>query len=151
MSHYYHRRLAAQLSRRLAGPPILLFDDRCRLCRALVAFVAAHEHSPTLRFCPVGSPAGQALAMHFDLMMRDAPAIVLLENGRALERSAAVTALLGHLRRPWYWLRIARLVPARLLDWCYDQIARNRRRIAGTLPGAGAATGTYASRLLISL
>lgn len=151
MSYYYHKRLAVQLSRQLAGPPILLFDDRCRLCRRFVAFLAAHERSPTLRFCPVGSPAGQALALHFDLMMRDAPAIVFLENGHALERSAAVTALLGYLHRPWSWLRIARLVPARLLDWCYDQVARNRRRIAGVLPGAEAPTRAYANRLLISL
>ena len=52
-------------------------------------------------------------------------------NGCVLTRSNAALFVAGELGWPWKALRVARLLPAVLLDRAYDVIARFRYRLFG--------------------
>lgn len=58
---------------------------------------------------------------------------LVITEGVALKRSDAGLALLGHMKSPWRWLRLLRIVPKPLRDSLYDVVARNRYRWFGTI------------------
>ncbi|WP_439816406.1 thiol-disulfide oxidoreductase DCC family protein [Zavarzinia sp. CC-PAN008] len=109
---------------------IILFDGVCVFCSRWVRFVAERDRAERFRFLPIQSAAGRTLARRLGIDA-DAPqtnAVVL--DGRALFKSDAALAVLGHLPR-WSWLRGLRLVPRPLRDAVYDVVARNRYRVFG--------------------
>lgn len=112
--------------------PIMVFDADCMLCAGAVRFILAHERAPELLFCPAQSPLGSELARGHGLdPSRLSETFLLVDAGRALERSDAAIAIARRLRRPWSWLRALRAVPRPIRDWCYDLIARRRYRVFG--------------------
>jgi predicted DCC family thiol-disulfide oxidoreductase YuxK len=60
-----------------------------------------------------------------------ADTIVLVEDGRRYERSAAVLRIARQLRAPWPLLFAFIVVPRPLRDWAYDAVARRRYRWFG--------------------
>ena len=47
-----------------------------------------------------------------------------------LQKAAAVLFIIRRLDWPWRLASVARLLPLSLLDWAYDQVARNRYLLA---------------------
>ncbi len=56
----------------------------------------------------------------------------MIVDGHALARSDAGLALLRHMKMPWRWLVLLRLVPRPGRDRIYDIVARHRYRWFGT-------------------
>lgn len=112
--------------------PVILFDTDCVLCSGMVAFVLAHEAAPTLRFAGAWSPEGLALAARHGVT-RDAlnESFLVIDGPRAWLRSDAGLVVLRHLRAPWRWLAVLRLVPRPLRDAAYLYVARRRYRWFG--------------------
>jgi len=108
--------------------PLLLYDGDCGLCHGAVRFVLRHERSPLLRFGALQSEVGRAWAARAGTGM---DTLLFVEKGAALCRSDAVIAISRHLRLPWRWLGILRLVPRRWRDAGYDFVARRRMRWFG--------------------
>lgn len=110
----------------------MIFDGECVLCSGTVRFVLAHERAPTLSFATTQSQAGQALASAHGLSAGDLDlTFVLVEDDAAYLRSDAALRVATHLRAPWRWLRVLRLVPRPLRDAAYTAIARRRYRWFG--------------------
>ena len=108
-----------------------LFDGVCNFCCGSVGIALALDKAGDLRFTPIQSPYGRALAMRAGLDP-DAPnTFLFFDHGRALEASDAVLALAGRLPAPWRWLRALRIVPWPIRDAAYGWIARNRYRLLG--------------------
>lgn len=57
--------------------------------------------------------------------------MVLVKGDEAYFRSEAFFEIIKQLKKPWPWLRILRIFPVRLRDWCYDRIALNRYKLFG--------------------
>jgi predicted DCC family thiol-disulfide oxidoreductase YuxK len=107
-------------------PSIYLFDGVCILCSASVRFVLRHERGPSVRFVALQSPEGRALAAGHGLDPDDPQSFLLIEQGQTLKASEAVLALCAHLKAPWSWGQILRVVPKAWRDGLYHLVARNR-------------------------
>ena len=110
---------------------LMLFDGVCNLCHGAVQAVLAIDREGAIRFTPLQSPYGQALAARHGLNPESPDSFVFLDQGRALTKTAAVAAILRRASRPWRWLAIIDHLPRGLTDRIYDAIARNRYRLFG--------------------
>lgn len=114
--------------------PIVVFDGVCNLCNAAVDFLLRHDSGGELRFASAQGPTGAAILgtePDPDGVAPDPDTIVVSIDGRLLERSDAVLALVPHLGWPWRLAEIGRLAPRPLRDALYDLVARNRYRVFG--------------------
>ena len=115
--------------------PILLFDGVCNLCSATVHFILEREEKPTLRFCALQSEEGRALLAEHRMLhivaQEDPDSLVLIEDGKAYERSDAALRVARHLRAPFRYAGIFLYVPRFLRDLVYRFIAHYRYRFFG--------------------
>lgn len=125
-------------------PLLVLFDGACNLCAASSGFLARHDRTGALRFCPMQSDLGAALLRRHALPQSDYKTFVVLDGERLHLRSDAALHLAPYLDRPWSWLTILRGIPRPIRDALYDLVARSRyrffgRRAACLVPPRGAA------------
>ena len=112
--------------------PVMVFDTNCVLCSGAVAFILAHERDRALRFAGAWSPEGTALAARHGFTAADLnDTFLVLTGGQALTRSDAAVAVARHLRAPWRWLGLLRVVPRPVRDAGYSFVARRRYRWFG--------------------
>ena len=115
------------------APIPVVFDTRCILCSSWVRFLLRHEADTRLHFVGAWSSSGLAIAARYGLGPEELQkTFLVVVDGVALVRSDAGLALLDHMKAPWRWLRLLRVVPARVRDGVYDRVARNRYRWFGT-------------------
>lgn len=113
-------------------PPTLVFDTDCVLCTGMLRFVLAQERDDRLHFMGAWSPEGLALAARHGFTAADLNGTFLLvQDGGALARSDAALEVARHLRAPWRWFRLFRIVPKPLRDRLYSLVARYRYRLFG--------------------
>jgi len=114
------------------SPPVMIFDTDCILCSGTVAFVLKREKDQRLHFTGAWSEEGRVLAARHGFTQDDLDeTFLVIAGGRALVRSEAGLEVARHLRRPWSWLRILRLVPRGLRDAAYGFVAARRYRWFG--------------------
>ena len=113
------------------GDRVVLFDGVCVLCSAWANFLIHHDRAQRLRLCSVQSEQGQALLAWFGLPTDHFDTMAYIEDGQLFVRSDAVLRIVGQLPWPWRALRVFRMLPRALRDWCYDRIALNRYRLFG--------------------
>lgn len=112
--------------------PLWLFDGVCNLCSGSVRAVLAIDRRGIVRFTPIQSDYGRALARAHGVDPDRPESFLFLDGGQALAKSAAVLALLRRLGAPWSWLAAAlRLWPAPWREAAYEWIAANRYRLMG--------------------
>ncbi len=106
--------------------PILLFDGVCNLCNEFVGLIIPRDPTGKIRFASQQSDTGKALLAHSGLPPESLETVVLIEEGRAYTKSAAVIRVGELLGWPYRLLRVGRVVPRQLRDWCYEYVAENR-------------------------
>lgn len=110
--------------------PVAVLDAQCGLCSKAALWIARNDHGARVRFVPIQSPLGAALARHYGVDPEDPATWLLLDNGHAmagLDAALHVSRYLG----PWRALGLFRGVPAPLRNVMYRVIARNRYRVFG--------------------
>lgn len=113
---------------------IVLFDGACNLCSGAVRFLIARDPSARFRFAALQSEAAQAAcarAGHELRATRTPDTVVVIQDGRALERSDAALAIVRHLPFPWPLLGAFRALPRGMRDAMYGFVAGNRHRWFG--------------------
>jgi predicted DCC family thiol-disulfide oxidoreductase YuxK len=112
---------------------VVLFDGVCNFCSASVRFIVRRDPAARFRFASIQSEAGAELMRAHGLALPDGdPAsIVLIEDGRAYERSTAALRIARRLRFPWKLCWAFVVVPRLLRDAVYDFVARHRYRWFG--------------------
>ena len=110
---------------------VVLFDGVCNLCNGAVQFIIERDPAGLFQFASLQSPAGAALAERHSIDATALDSVILVEAGRAYQRSDAALRIAAQLHGWWSWLRWLRLVPRPLRDWVYDWVARHRYRIFG--------------------
>ena len=119
-------------------PIIILFDGVCNLCSGMVRFVIARDPHARCRFAALQSEAARAACakVGYELPAFDTPStIVVIEGGRALERSDAALAIARRMSFPWPMFGVFRVLPRGLRDALYRFVARNRYRWFGRAEG----------------
>jgi predicted DCC family thiol-disulfide oxidoreductase YuxK len=114
---------------------VVLFDGVCNLCSASVRFIVEHDREAYFKFASLQSDVGARLLAEHGLPPpeagRDPTSVVLLENGRAYERSTAALRIARHLRGVWKLAWGFIVVPRFVRDAAYDFIAKHRYRWFG--------------------
>ena len=100
--------------------PLWLFDGVCNLCSGSVQAVLAIDRKGLIRFTPIQSDYGRALARAHGIDPDQPTSFLFLDDGQALEKSAAILALLRRLGAPWSWAAAIGVLPQAWLDGAYD-------------------------------
>ena len=113
---------------------IILFDGVCNLCSGVVRFVIARDPHAHFRFAALQSDAARRACAEVGATPPaavDPDTIIVIADGRALERSDAALAIASRLPFPWPMCGVFRILPRGLRDWLYRVVARNRYRWFG--------------------
>ena len=113
---------------------IILFDGVCNLCSGVVRFVIARDPHAHFRFAALQSDAARRACAEVGATPPaavDPDTIIVIADGRALERSDAALAIAARLPFPWPLLGVFRVLPRGVRDWLYRLVARNRYRWFG--------------------
>lgn len=119
----------------IAEPPtIILFDGVCNLCSGVVHFLIARDPHARFRFAALQSEAARAACARVghELPASTTPStVVVIEQGRALERSDAALAIARRLPFPWPMFGVFGVLPRGIRDALYRILARHRYRWFG--------------------
>jgi predicted DCC family thiol-disulfide oxidoreductase YuxK len=113
---------------------IILFDGVCNLCSGVVRFVIARDPHAHFRFAALQSDAARRVCAEVGATPPaavDPDTIIVIADGRALERSDAALAIASRLPFPWPMFGVFRILPRALRDWLYRFVAKNRYRWFG--------------------
>ena len=110
---------------------LMVFDGVCNFCSGSVQVALRLDRRGVIRFTPLQSPFGQALAVKHGLDLENPDSFLFFDNGQALDASDAVLALVSRLGAPWSWTGVFRLIPKSWRDAAYLLMARNRYRLMG--------------------
>ncbi|MDB5431882.1 MAG: thiol-disulfide oxidoreductase [Caulobacter sp.] len=135
----------------MAPDNLMLFDGVCRFCSTSVRLALSMDTRHVLRFTPLQSPYGQALAAAHGLNPTNPDSFVFFDKGRARVRSDGALALAGRLPAPWSWLIALRLAPRATRDKAYDWLAANRYRLFGKYDSCMVPTPAQAKRFVTDI
>ncbi len=109
---------------------IVLFDGECNLCSGTVQFIIKRDPKGYFQFASLQSKTGMMLLKKYRLPSSQ-NSVILLEDGMAFEKSAAVLKICSRLTGLWKLIVIFRIIPKPIRDFVYDVIAKNRYRWFG--------------------
>lgn len=110
---------------------IVVFDARCLLCSRWVRFLLKFDHRRRFRFASMQGATGKALLAGAGLDVDRLETLLLVDDGRAWQHTAAILRVLHALGWPWRLAWIGWLVPAPVRDAAYRSIARRRYALFG--------------------
>jgi predicted DCC family thiol-disulfide oxidoreductase YuxK len=116
---------------RVPTQPMIVYDRKCMLCSASMAFVIRHDRQHRFRLVPAQSELGRAAYRDHGLDPDALATMIVVADGRARTESDAALYILAALGWPWRAAAAARVVPRLLRDGVYRWIARNRYRWFG--------------------
>ena len=110
---------------------IWLFDGLCNFCTGSVRTALKWDRKGVLRFVPLQSPFGRAIAQRYGLDVENPESFLFFDHGRPLGASDAVLALARRLGPPASAAAVLGHLPKGLRDAAYGLLARNRYRLKG--------------------
>jgi predicted DCC family thiol-disulfide oxidoreductase YuxK len=111
--------------------PIILFDGVCNFCNGMVNFIIRQDKKNVFRFAALQSGSGEELLKQYNIDWKSNDSFVVIENGKAYQKSNAALKLYDKLPWDWKWSQIFWIVPKFIRDAIYNFIAKNRYRWFG--------------------
>ena len=105
---------------------VVFIDGACALCSHGAIFLSRRDRDGSLRFAPLQSELARGV-LPPALTARIAT-LVVWDGETCFERSDAILELVRHLRAPWRWAQVMRLIPKGIRDEIYDSIATQRHQ-----------------------
>ena len=131
---------------------VLFYDGVCGLCDRIVRFVLRHDRRRRFRFAPLQGDFARATLARYGRDARQLDSVCVLIDGRLLEKSDAVCAILRDLGGVWRLVALPlRLLPRRLRDAGYDWFASRRYRWFGRFDECPLPTPELRARLAESV
>jgi predicted DCC family thiol-disulfide oxidoreductase YuxK len=128
---------------------VLLFDGVCNLCNRSINWIIDRDPASRIRFLPLQSPAGRALAARAGLDPEVLTTMVAIRGGTVLLRSGAALHVGTQLDTPLALAaKVAKMIPVVLRDAGYRLVARSRYAAFGKLDACRVPTPELASRFL---
>ncbi len=97
----------------------------------MVNFVIRQDKKKIFRFTALQSKRGQELLEQFHLPTTDPDSFILIDKGKAYQRSTAGLRVGNKLPWYWKWSQVFWVIPKFLRDAVYNFIARNRYKWFG--------------------
>lgn len=130
-----------------AASSILLYDGDCGFCSRAVLFVFRRDPHGRIHFASLQSAVGLRLLSEHGVPL-DMTTVVLVDNRGAHVRSTAILRAARLLRWPWSWGYAAIVVPRRLRDWAYRQVAKHRHKLGPAVQACAMPTPELRARML---
>ena len=111
--------------------PIILFDGVCNFCNAMVNFIIRQDKKNIFLFATLQSNSGKKLLEQYTINWQRSDSFVIIENGRAYQKSNAALKLYNKLPWYWKWMQFFWIVPKFIRDGLYNLIAKNRYKWFG--------------------
>ncbi|MFI5185371.1 MAG: thiol-disulfide oxidoreductase DCC family protein [Chitinophagales bacterium] len=115
----------------MSDKPVILFDGICNFCNAIVNFIIRQDKKNVFLFCTFQSEPGKKLLEEYKINWKDNDSFVIIEHGKAWQKSTAALKLYNKLPWFWKWTQIFWIVPTFIRDGVYNFIAKNRYRWFG--------------------
>lgn len=128
---YSDKNLGDILPPDLRDRPLIVFDGVCVLCSGFARLVTRLDRRDRFHFATAQSPLGEALFRHFGLPTDVYETNLVLIDGVGYVRIESLVAVMRELGWPWKAAIILTLLPARLRNWLYERVARNRYALFG--------------------
>jgi predicted DCC family thiol-disulfide oxidoreductase YuxK len=115
---------------------MVFYDGQCGLCHGFVRFLLARDRGGThFAFAPLQGDFFAAAIPEVQRAGLPDSVVVKAADGRLLVRSAAVIYALSRLGGGYRFMAAAvEVLPPRLLDLCYDSVAKLRRKLFAKPP-----------------
>jgi predicted DCC family thiol-disulfide oxidoreductase YuxK len=115
----------------LEEKPVILFDGICNFCNRMLHFIIRNDRKDIFRFATLQSGSGRALLKKYNINWQENDSVVLIENGKAYQHSAATLRI--YKKFPWYWkwTQLGWIFPRFIRDAVYNLIAKNRYKWFG--------------------
>jgi len=105
---------------------IILFDGICNLCNASVRFILKRDQTKQFLFASLQSDAAKKVLLQYKVKKIGMDSILLIEDGKVYQKSAAVLKICRHLNWPWSMFSVAHHLPESFRDKIYDLVAKYR-------------------------
>ena len=106
--------------------PIVFFDGACGFCNKSVQALIRFDEDAMLRFAPLGKKVAKAHRIN------STDSIVYLDDGKARYKLDAVIAILTTLGGIGVLAKLLLLLPKKMRDRLYDEVAKRRYLLGGT-------------------
>jgi len=111
---------------------IILYDGICNLCHKSVQFIIKHDHQKQFEFVFLQSDAAAKLLLQLNYKNNDLNSIVLINGDLIYKKSNAILMILKKMGGFWSLIYFLKIIPKKLRDYFYDQIANHRYKWFGT-------------------
>ena len=105
---------------------IILFDGLCNLCNGSVQFIINRDSKKKFSFASLQSTFGKNQLNTFGLSTHQLYCIILIKDGKVLQKSNAALDIAKNLNGLWPALYFFKVIPHFIRDWVYDVLAKNR-------------------------
>lgn len=108
---------------------ILFYDGDCGLCSRSVRFILKNESDERINFSALQSDFSSKFLGNYDIESSNLTTLYFYSKGNVYSKSHAILALIPFLK--WYIsiCYLGYLIPRFILDFFYDSIAKNRKRL----------------------
>jgi predicted DCC family thiol-disulfide oxidoreductase YuxK len=128
--------------------PLIVFDGDCVLCSRSMRLILRLDKKQRFRFATAQGAIGQGLYRHLGLPTDIFETYLLVSDGRAYQRTAAVIEIAKRLGWPWKAGAALVIIPRPVRDALYNLVARHRYRIFGRSTACGIADPAVRERIL---
>lgn len=111
---------------------LVLYDGSCGLCDHIVQFLLTHDMHNRFFFAALQSDIGLFYKRRYGIA-HDVDSVVVIEQERAYTYSDAALQLAKHLPLRYRPALLSYIVPRRIRDAAYRQVAKRRLQIFGTV------------------
>jgi predicted DCC family thiol-disulfide oxidoreductase YuxK len=111
--------------------PVILFDGVCNFCDATVNFIIRQDKKNVFLFAALQSEPGKKLLEEYKIDWKANDSFVVIENGKAYQKSNAALKIYNKLPWYWKWTQVFWIVPRFIRDGVYNFIAKNRYKWFG--------------------
>jgi predicted DCC family thiol-disulfide oxidoreductase YuxK len=110
--------------------PVIIFDDRCRLCNRWVDLIMRADRKRRFRFASLSADFGHEVMSQAAAADR-VDSVILLADKSIHIKSDAIIRIAQVLGGVWVFANILRVFPRSWRDAAYDFVARRRYRWFG--------------------
>ena len=106
---------------------IVLYDGECNFCNTWICFAKSKLQSNEISFIPFNSIEGMKIIKEFQIKNQNS--VAYIKNDIIFFKSRAVLKICKQLKFPYNLLHFLTILPAFLLDFSYDFIAKRRLKL----------------------
>ncbi len=110
---------------------IVIFDGVCNFCNGAVNFIIKRDPESRFVFTPMQSELAKELMLKYQVENAGNDTVLLIKHGQCFMFSSAALEITKDLSGFWFIFLVFKIVPAKIRDFFYKVLARNRYNLFG--------------------